>query len=602
MPSVETANSRQIPGIYAAAVALALGLAIMNAVFAAVSTDNLLIAMDNDDVIRLHSVENWLNGQAWYDMTLYRILPPEGVSLHWSRYVDAGIAAVLVPVSAIVGAEAARIPTLVIWPTLLLGGLILLTGAFARRAFGPVVAAIAVLSTVFWPVVGYGYFRPMALDHHNVQILLLAVAIYAVAMPRAPGRGCVLAGGVAALSLAVGLETLIPIALVGVVLAWRTFQSPGAGGARFMAFALTLAAAATLFFFGQTTPAEWTNGTCDRLGPPVLGLVWIGAGTAGAMTFAARRPEAAATRLAALGGCAILAVILGYSVFGGCLAGPYGDLPADVQSLIAERITEAEGALSIARDGGRVFFTHWLPAALGVLISTAFLVAGRRTDRDEAATRALSVILIFGWVGVAGALFQIRMLVLAAPVVPVLIGYGLASLADLRNRNRSAAAPALALVAAGLLTFLPQSLLMAYTLAASLLSGPSTAAAGQIHPDACRNEAMLTSLNALPPGRVLATANYGPPLVLLTHHDALAALYHRSAEAIGNGIQPFDANEAALRAALARTKADYLVLCRGAAYTDGAFVDQLASGQVAAGLVPVDGTDGRLVVLRVTVP
>ncbi|MGK7652280.1 hypothetical protein ACSQ76_07660 [Roseovarius sp. B08] len=99
---------------------------------------------------------------------------------------------------------------------------------------------------------------------------------------------------------------------------------------------------------------------------------------------------------------------------------------------------------------------------------------------------------------------------------------------------------------------------------------------------------------------VLTSSSYGPPLLLLTHHDALAGPYHRSADAIANGAVPFDGDEAALRRALERTGADYLLLCRDAGYGDGtSFATRLAAGVPAEGLVPVEGPDAALLLLKV---
>jgi hypothetical protein len=47
-----------------------------------------MLVVGNDSIMRLLSVRDWLNGQGWFDMSNGRVLPPEGISLHWSRYVD----------------------------------------------------------------------------------------------------------------------------------------------------------------------------------------------------------------------------------------------------------------------------------------------------------------------------------------------------------------------------------------------------------------------------------------------------------------------------------------------------------------------------------
>jgi hypothetical protein len=56
---------------------------------------DLFAAGDGDDQMRLVQVRDFLAGQGWFDVRQYRVLPPEGISMHWSRYLDAGIAGML---------------------------------------------------------------------------------------------------------------------------------------------------------------------------------------------------------------------------------------------------------------------------------------------------------------------------------------------------------------------------------------------------------------------------------------------------------------------------------------------------------------------------
>src|ERR1700733_1318490 len=48
---------------------------------------------DTDDATRLVQVHDFLAGQGWFDLTQYRIDPPDGLLMHWSRLVDVPIAA-----------------------------------------------------------------------------------------------------------------------------------------------------------------------------------------------------------------------------------------------------------------------------------------------------------------------------------------------------------------------------------------------------------------------------------------------------------------------------------------------------------------------------
>ena len=40
-------------------------------------------------------VRDWMAGQSWFDVVQHRLNPPLGVDMHWSRLVDAPIAAIM---------------------------------------------------------------------------------------------------------------------------------------------------------------------------------------------------------------------------------------------------------------------------------------------------------------------------------------------------------------------------------------------------------------------------------------------------------------------------------------------------------------------------
>ena len=50
---------------------------------------------DTDDNMRYLQVRDWLAGQGWYDLRQYRLDPPAGFNIHWSRLVDLPIAALM---------------------------------------------------------------------------------------------------------------------------------------------------------------------------------------------------------------------------------------------------------------------------------------------------------------------------------------------------------------------------------------------------------------------------------------------------------------------------------------------------------------------------
>ena len=58
--------------------------------------------LDTDDALRLAQLRDWLHVKGlfsgWFDLHQARMQPPEGYDTHWSRLIDAGLAAPFIPV------------------------------------------------------------------------------------------------------------------------------------------------------------------------------------------------------------------------------------------------------------------------------------------------------------------------------------------------------------------------------------------------------------------------------------------------------------------------------------------------------------------------
>jgi hypothetical protein len=127
---------------------------------------------DNDSLLQMVEVRDLLAGQGWFDMHQYRMGLEGGFIMHWSRLLDAPIAAIVLAISALTANTAlAESITLVAWPALLF----CLTMFFAIRTARNFAGESAVLPTV---VVGgaalyfIGIFSPGSVDHHKVQLML----------------------------------------------------------------------------------------------------------------------------------------------------------------------------------------------------------------------------------------------------------------------------------------------------------------------------------------------------------------------------------------------------------------------------------------------
>ena len=559
---------------------------------------------DNDDIMRLMSVRAWMDGQSWFDMTQYRLLPPEGVSIHWSRYIDFGIALIIMGFATIADPTAAESAALVIWPSALMILMIWIVGEGTRKILGGMAGMVGIASIWLWGPTGATYFTPGRIDHHNVQILMMVLLCFAMIGPdRATYRG-IIAGLAAAFSLAVGLESLLVIALVGVILTVSAAMSerdaqPVLGG-----FCITLALAATVFFVGQNHLDTWLVATCDTLSAPFLSIIYVAAAACllpMVLTGILRTP---AMRFGATILIAAVGLVLCRSLLEPCLDGPYGLLPLEVQHYITAAIFEALPGASLAAQQPKVFNAAFTPA-IGATILASIMWLKQR-DSDNMSTQlqsALAKMLCIGWLGIIAGFAQNRMIIMAAPAVPFLSGYVILVLYQYRRRYQTNGGT-VALLAGAMATILSpglaspaQRIVQAFN-PSSEVSEPKAKSQDEV----CQSVGELQVLNSVPSGNILTRINLGTTLSLTTHHNGLAAPYHRSGEAIGNGFLPFVRDEEGMKRAVLESGADYVLLCRNGNYGGPSnFAHALASGSSAEWLRPAPLASDALILLAVEV-
>ncbi|HEU0310894.1 MAG TPA: AcrB/AcrD/AcrF family protein, partial [Sphingomicrobium sp.] len=233
---------------------------------------------DTDDNLRLAQVRAWLGGQGWYDLTQYRFDPAHGgANIHWSRLVDLPLAAIILMLTPLVGgADAERVavafaPQI---PLLLLMFSLALTmkHLVSERAWPlPVIGLLSAYSTL-------AMFGPLRVDHHGWQLAFLGLAVSAMADPKR-ARGGALLGIATGLSLCVGLEMMIYLALLGgaTVLLWVADRDQRR---RLAAYAAALVATTGVGFLAFASEAN-RQAVCDALSP-----VWLSnAAVGGALMF-----------------------------------------------------------------------------------------------------------------------------------------------------------------------------------------------------------------------------------------------------------------------------------------------------------------------------
>lgn len=567
----------------------------------------------SDNLMRLVEVRDWLGGQAWADLMQHRLLPPGGVSMHWSRYVDAGIAALLVPLSWIFPMATAEMLTQVLWPSLLLVGLCVVVAWGGNRLLGPAAAIGGGLMAVFWAKIGPGKFGPGNLDHHNVQVLFSTIALaLAIVPPRDLRRGAALMGALAgaatAFALAVGLEMLPMLFLLWGLAALRlAFGTPGSAP-WLTGFSLSLGLSAPLLMIGQTAPAEWLLPWCDELAPPLLAVIAAGIAASLAGVAAARRISSPLALFAIMAAIAGIGLWLSAPLTAACLNGPYGAMPEEARRIIEERIAEAQPAwrsFQILPFGVNALMT---PAIAVTLLAAALGWSSRRT-LTAVQRQALTILLAISVTGLVISMVQIRALAVSAPAITFLAGFVLWHTAALFSGGRTRTAALSALLAV-LFIAVPQVPLAFGMLATGWLpdkgsTEPNDPDAWQPLSGSCRTQGVRDQLAALssqlPTGSIiLSELNFGSMILAYTPFGATSAGYHRSGDAFVAGVIPFQRAEGMIRM-LRKTGADYVMVCR-AGGGGGRFGAELLAGDLPAWLSAPQGNAQEVLLLKVDKP
>lgn len=536
----------------------AFALVVLNAAKVAPQLWDIFLAGDGDDQMRLVQVRDWLAGQGWFDVRQYRVLPPDGISMHWSRYLDAGIGAVLTVTSLFLSPASAELATLLIWPSFLACLMVLILAHGNSRLFGPVAAIGALVVFFGWGKLG-GEFVVGRIDHHGLQIMG-ATALFYLSLVQGRSRVLGALGGVVmAATLAIGLEMLPYFATVWGLMALRhAFDEDGTGD-WLIGFAVAFSLSAPLLMVGQTPVSAWGAGYCDVLAVPIMTLGAVGVVTTLVPVLGARVLKGPTARIAALIVVSALGLWLAFPVLGHCLSGPYSDVSPEIRKTIETTITEA---LSIP------VMLQSFPAILGrvilppLIILIMAVVAVRHMFAQLTARQKIALLQAFvvSAIGLGIASYQVRAANLMTPAIPFLGGFVLHAF-SLIPRSSRLRVPVLVVLLLGM----PATVIkvVTYFLEPPPAGSPATGSTEQTNPRlSCRNAEGMAEIASLPKSLLFNYLNLGPTILLTSSHSVTSAAYHRSPDAFWNGTGGFG-SVTAMHDALVKSGADYVVFCVG---------------------------------------
>ena len=521
--------------------------------------------VDPDDPMRLAHTIDWLKGQSWFDLRQYRMDPPEGFVLPFSRFSEVPLAALILPLHWLgLPWSGAGIVASGLWPLILLGvmfwALRWVGQGFMPRHWAGITAYVALFATSLM-----FQFTPGRVDHHAIAALLTLLSLGCVTrMMDEPERvkwGLYAGFGLAA-GQAIALE-ILPwlLALSGWVCAWMVVR--GRVTARSgLAFGCALYVGSVAFLMVTQRPHAWFD--TDALQYSVT-YVLLAGGVAvgcGGIALAAQSRWAAARYLVAaalLSGAALLFL----TRFPEMVAGPYGAMNRELAGMFFDNISEA---LPLSRKS---------PSIAALLLRIAFPLLGfaaslhflTRKDSDDVWRWLLTALLLLAALLLA-TFYQARYLYYAMmfAVIPIAAAFyhGHAAInARWRGRRLFAAEIGLLLLAGPLSTVLLPALVDGRAFNTGVLLFPVQYGDGRCDTFALENILNSRRYYGDRPRLIMNMMDQGPEILFRTRHMALGGGYHMNVRGNLDSVHFFNAtdpNEA--EKIVRRRNVDLVVMCR----------------------------------------
>ncbi|MBL4892286.1 MAG: hypothetical protein JKX91_10800 [Rhizobiaceae bacterium] len=524
---------------------------------------------DADDRMRDFQIRELLAGGQWYDLTFPFISMPEHYVSPWSRLVDFPYVAITFALSGMVGEERALFYAYQAWPLLMLMVFGLLIHSVIRRSLGGLPSFLELFATAIMLIYAVWQFVPGRIDHHNVQLLLMAAASYGLV--RWDRVGAIILGMVCVASIHVGLETLpiIFAIFLGVIFTWVACRSEkDEVDGRFMA-TTSLSLIIGVLVFTSIQPG-WGNAAaiaCDTFSAPYIGGYLM----VGALLFVAailsKHVQKPMERLVLLSIFGLLIVGALIVLFPDCLDGPYQIIDPISRAFWLDTLPQEQGILSIIGEKQQLAFA---PALMLIIIVPGFVLLALHKLRDG--NSAWMVLCFAALAAIFLTLYQLRFFPFMVLLVPLCIPWCIRNLvvAKFRGDGSGAELPRMA-------TFLSVAAVL-LTLAGGVgwyltLPNEQQASKGEtdglryLHYDICEGDdgANLTYLKSVAPGRILA--GFGASFAIAEaivgnnlDHKIAALAFHRASPGIRQVAIAFTSVSKIERDEVLR-KYDYVAVC-----------------------------------------
>lgn len=558
--------------------------------------ENAWIGIDNDDAMRMVQIRDLIAGQGWFDMWQYRLGPDGGTSMHWSRLIDAPIALLVLLFSLLLSATAAEQTAVFFWPLLTAAPVFVAMAIAGRRLGGePTVLPVLLLTGFF--VFQFGKFAPGSIDHHNVQLALMAIMFAALIDRRLTASSFAVGGVSAGLALAIGAETLpmVAVACAWIAILWIIHAEKAVPAIKSfsLSFCLTLAAA----YFATVPPSLYGAVQCDAyssgfylLGTVGSGMLYLAVGAFGS--------SALKTRAVALSGIGIATALAVLVTAPHCLTTEVYDIDPLLRRLWLNHVSEAHSVLDYLMNDPSMLMKHHLVPGIAIIVCFTWLRRSERTPQLLATTFMLVCAYIISLFQVRGAVFA--MLFACAPMAVLIARQRAISVAeDARPREQ-------VLYIASILVSVP---VFWFAVAAGITvltdDDPSeNVVAEKTANKECISSAAYEILSTEPKSMTVSISNLGAWILLNTPHRTLSAPYHRNSQGMLDAVKIGTADPVEAKNLLAKHSIDILVFCAKNTETDILVKDSpdglyahLLDGRVPDYLTLIESTGDEILTL-----
>lgn len=547
---------------------------------------------DNDSLMRLVEVRDLLAGQGWFDLHQYRMGVEGGFLMHWSRLVDAPIAALIVVTAALTGsADMAEAVARTLWPLLLFGLTLLFIIRCARNIGGESVVLPAVV--IGAPTLHFlGIYLPGALDHHNVQLMLTLASLSFLLEAPESRRAALYSGISAGLMLAVGMETAPYVAAIGICVAISFLLDGQREGPVARDFGAGFVGISALVFVATVPASSWMQAQCDAFSI----VQFAGAALAGTGLAAIACIDGASRTLPRrLLSLALLALVLAAVVivaFPQCLAAPYAELDPRLQRIWLGNITETQSVWQLIRDEPSSVIGRYVTPLLALVLMAMRLLKGGQARQDSILFAVLAMSFAVAIWQVRGSNFAI-----ALAIIPLAVWIGIWRE---RARHHPSTATSLRMIAVWLISanFTWVSVAAAITSVVAGKESKATTSAGATA--SCQKAKDYAALARLPDTRVLAISTIGASILTYSGHSVLAGLYHRNIEGNLLALDAFTGSASEALTIVRNHGIGVVAVCPGKGENglltheapDG-LMAQLLTGSIPSWLEPIADSHGK---------